>query len=69
MESWKKSIGIALLVFVGTYIAYNILCALVYGLSHDPSRTPVPALITGLPIGLIAASIYFIFAIVRRDSN
>jgi hypothetical protein len=61
-----RSIGIALLVFVCAYIAFNILCVL---LMFRRNEDPIPGLLLGIPVGFIAAGISFIFSIVRRNSN
>ena len=68
MSGLTKSLRTALVTFVVAYVAFFFLCVLSYAYSNPP-KEPVPALLVGIPVGLIAALIAFIFSIVRRNST
>ena len=62
-----RSLKIAAVSFVVAYILFFVLCVLSFAYANPP-REPVPALLVGIPVGLIAAVVAFIFSAVIRKS-
>jgi hypothetical protein len=57
-----KTLGVAILTFAASYVAFNVLCLLTYALaSRHHDAEPAPALITGIPIGIACSLIALVF--------
>ena len=68
MGTWLiKTLGIALLTFFVTYVAFFIYCCA--GYAYSKNSEPIPALLYGIPVGAIASLISVVIRYVRKDSN